>query len=47
MAELMRWTFKEMFRMLNDPLALVVDMRQPVEVMLGYLEYRYVVQETS
>ena len=43
MTGLTRWTFREMFRMFNDPFTLVVDMRQPVEIMIDCLEYQYAV----
>ena len=33
MTELTRWTFRGMFRMLNDPFALVIGMRYLVDVM--------------
>ena len=36
MTGLKRRTFREMLKMLNDPFALVVDMRQPVEVMFDH-----------
>ena len=36
-------TFGEMFSVLSDPFALVIDLRQLVEVMIDCLEYRYVV----